>query len=184
MIDDPVIERGILTAPAQTWDTAAQRAKVIRCLAGQETVGLDAADAAAAELGVSRRQVYALIKWWRAGGGVVSDLLLNRSSGGRGGARLADEVESIVRDVLQKRYLIRQRRIVVAIGREIARECRIRGLPVPQRRHCSRWQPHAVHILTCPQCGDGPILGGDLATEATGDATYGDLPSAVIGLDH
>jgi putative transposase len=133
MVDGPVLERGVLTAPAQTWDAAARRAEVIKQLASQATVGLDAADAAAAELGISRRQVYALVKRWRAGEGVVSDLLPGQSSGGRGGARLTDEVEAIVRDVLQKRYLTRQRRTVSAIAREITRECRVRGFPVPSR---------------------------------------------------
>lgn len=128
-----MVERGVLTAPTPTWDTAARRAEVIRQLAQQDTVGLDAANVAAAELGVSRRQVYALVKRWRAGEGVVSDLLPGRSSGGRGGGRLAAEVETLVRDVLQKRYQTRQRRTVAAIGREITRECRIRGLPVPSR---------------------------------------------------
>lgn len=88
MVDGPVMERGVLTAPAQTWDAAARRAEVIKRLASEVTVGLDAADAAADELGVSRRQVYTLVKRWRAGEGVVSDVLPSQSSGGRGGARL------------------------------------------------------------------------------------------------
>ncbi len=133
MVDGPVVERGVLTASAQTWDAAAQRAEVIKRLASQATVGLDAADAAAHELGVSRRQVYALVTRWRAGEGVVSDLLPGRSSGGRGGGRLPGEVEAIVRDVLQKRYLTRQRRTVAAIVRKITRECRVRGFPSPSR---------------------------------------------------
>jgi putative transposase len=40
MVDGPVVERGVLTAPAQTWDTAARRAAVIKQLADQATVGL------------------------------------------------------------------------------------------------------------------------------------------------
>ncbi|MFI7706096.1 hypothetical protein [Nonomuraea sp. NPDC049480] len=38
-------------------------------------MGLAAADAAAAELGISRRQVYVLLGRWRAGERVVPDLL-------------------------------------------------------------------------------------------------------------
>lgn len=133
MNEDPVIERGVLTAPAETWDAAARRAEVIRRLADNATVGLAAADQAAAELGISRRQVYGMVQRWRAGQGVVSDLLPGSSSGGRGGGRLPDEVEAIVRDVLAKRYLTRQRRTVAAVCREISRECRVRGLQVPSR---------------------------------------------------
>ena len=89
-----VPERGVLTAPAEEWDRAARRATVIRELAGQSAVGLGAADAAAAVLGVSRRHVYTLVRRWREGDGLVSDLLPGTSSGGRGGGRLADEVEA------------------------------------------------------------------------------------------
>lgn len=45
---------------------------------------------------MSRRQVYVLVGRWRAGEGLVSDLLPGTSSGGRGGGRLPDEVEARV----------------------------------------------------------------------------------------
>ena len=134
MTDDPeVAERGVLTAASDAWDLAVRRAEVIRRLAGQRVVGLEAASAAAAELGVSRRQVYVLVGRWRAGEGLVSDLLPGASSGGRGGGRLPDEVESVIREVLRARYLTRQRRTVASVSREITRECTIRGLRVPSR---------------------------------------------------
>ena len=91
MADDPVVaERGVLTAPAEEWDMAVRRAEVIGPLAEQRVVGLEAADAAAARLGVSRRQVYVLVRRWRAGEGLASDLLPGTSSGGRGGGRQPD----------------------------------------------------------------------------------------------
>src|ERR1039457_2565845 len=134
MADDLVVaERGVLTAPAEAWDLAVRRAEVIRHLAGQRVVGLDAADAAAAQLGVSRRQVSGLVGRWRAGEGLASDLLPGTSSGGRGGVRLPDDVEAVVRDVLRTRYLTRQRRTVASVYREITRECGTRGLRVPSR---------------------------------------------------
>jgi putative transposase len=46
---------------------------------------------------------------------------------------LPDDVEAIVRQVLQARYLTRQRRSVAAVCREITRLCRVRGLGVPSR---------------------------------------------------
>jgi len=134
MADDPVVaERGVLTAPAEAWDLAVRWAEVIRRLAGQRVVGLEAADAAAAELGVSRRQIYVLVRRWRAGEGLASDLLPGCSSGGRGGGRLPDEVESVIRETLRTRYLTRQRRTVASVCREITRECKVRGLRVPSR---------------------------------------------------
>src|SRR5262249_42999010 len=70
---------------------------------------------------------------WREGQGVVSDLLPGRSSGGRGRGRVPVEVEALVREVIQQRYLSRQRRSVAAVYRELVRQCRLRGLPVPSR---------------------------------------------------
>jgi putative transposase len=130
MADDPaVVERGVLTAAAERWDLAVGRAAVIGRLAGQSMVGL----AAAAGLGGSRRRVYVLIGRWRAGDGLGSDLLPGTSSGGRGGGRLPDEVEAVVREVLRARYLTRQRRTVASVCRDIAGECTVRGLRVPSR---------------------------------------------------
>lgn len=128
-----VVERGVLTADAGTWELAARRAEMVRRLAAQDTVGHEAADVAAAELGCSRRQVYVLVRRWRAGEGLASDLLPRVSSGGRGGARLPEQVEAVVREALRTRYLTRQRRSVAAVCREIARECRVRGLRPPSR---------------------------------------------------
>jgi putative transposase len=133
LVEETVVERGVLTAPGPVWDAATRQAKVIGRLAAKSTVGLAAADEAATELGVSRRQVYVLVRRWRAGERVVSDLLPGRSSGGRGAGRLPDEVEAIVREVVRSRYLTRQRRSVAAVCREISRQCRVRGLRVPSR---------------------------------------------------
>jgi len=128
-----VPERGVVTASAEVWNLAVRRAEVIGRLAQLDEVGLRSADAAAAELDLSRRQVYALLRRWRQGDGVVSDMMPGRSSGGRGRDRLPDAVETVIREVLQNRYLTKQRRTVSAVHREVARVCRARGLSVPSR---------------------------------------------------
>ncbi len=124
-------ERGLLAVSDEAWTRAVRRAVVIGRLAESTVVGHEAADSAAAELGVSRRQVYLLLGRWRAGEGVVSDLLPRRSSSGRGRDQLPVEVEAVMREVLRTRYLTKQRRTVAAVHREIKRVCLGRGLPVP-----------------------------------------------------
>ena len=145
MAGSPVVERGVLTAPGLVWDAGVRAADVIGRLAGQPTVGLARADEAAAELWISRRQVYVLIGRWRAGEGVVTDLLPGRSSDGRGAGRLPDEVEAVVREVLRTRYLTRQRRSVAAVCREITRQCRARGLR--ERAVRASVEHHVAHAL-------------------------------------
>lgn len=126
-------ERGVLTASDETWALARRRAEVIAPLAARGPVGHEAADVAAAELGLSRRQIYTLVSRWCDGGGVVSDLLPGRSSGGRGRGRVPDAVETIVQDGLRAGYLTRQRRSVASVHRSIVAACRLRGLPAPSR---------------------------------------------------
>ncbi|MFC7331349.1 Mu transposase C-terminal domain-containing protein [Marinactinospora rubrisoli] len=148
MSEEPVTECGVLTASPREWETAVRRAEVIGPLAGQDMVGRSAAEHAAAELGMSPRHVYLLIKRWRGGAGLVSDLLPGHSSGGRGSGRLPEQVEAIVRQVLRSRYLTRQRRSVAAVHREITRQCRARGLRAPSRgtvaRRIARLDPVTV----------------------------------------
>ncbi|MDH2394157.1 Mu transposase C-terminal domain-containing protein [Streptomyces sp. HNM0663] len=55
MADGVVVERGVLTAQDEVWDTALRQAEVIRPLAENSTVGLADADEAAAMLRISRR---------------------------------------------------------------------------------------------------------------------------------
>src|SRR5216683_2639839 len=78
-----VAERGVLTASDEAWSVAVRRAEVIGKLARAPRAGVEAADAVAVELGVSRRQVYVLLRRWRQGEGVVSDLLSGTSTQAR-----------------------------------------------------------------------------------------------------
>jgi putative transposase len=136
--EDRIHERGLLTVPDEVWYFAVQRAEVIAPLADASSVGAGAVDAAAAQLGVSRRQVYLLLRRWRAGEGVVSDLIPGRSSGGRGREHLSDDVEAVIREVLRTQYLTRQKKTTAAVHREIARVCRTRELAVPSRGTLTR----------------------------------------------
>ena len=135
---DRVVERGLLSVPDEVWAVAVRRAEVIGPLAAAGAVGAAAADAAAEELGLSRRQVYTLLGRWRAGEGVVSDLVPGASSGGRGGRRLPEVVEAVIQEVLGRSYLSRQRRSIASVHREVARVCRLRGLAVPSRGAVAR----------------------------------------------
>jgi putative transposase len=114
------------------WDEARRRAAVIGPLAAGP-VSQSAADAAGERLGLSRRQVYALVERWRQGSGLVTDLAVGRSDGGRGAPRLPDEVEAVIAEALRTRYLNRQRFSVAAVCGDVARACMSQGLAVPAR---------------------------------------------------
>ena len=60
-------EHGVLTFSDSGWSQAKKRREVIAPLVQEEVVGLAAADEAAVILGVSRRQVYRLVRRYRVG---------------------------------------------------------------------------------------------------------------------
>lgn len=103
--DSVLIENGLLSASVSEWECARLRAEIIAPLAQLKVVTWELADNAAVKLGLSRRQIYALIKHYRHGQGLVSDMLLNKSHGGKGKSRLPEAVEQIIREVLRSHYL-------------------------------------------------------------------------------
>ncbi|WP_425508939.1 transposase [Xanthomonas euvesicatoria] len=121
------------TLPDEAWAQARHRTEIIGPLAALEVVGHEAADEAAQALGLSRRQVYVLIRRARLGSGLVTDLALGQSSGGKGKGRLPEPVERIIRELLQKRFLTKQKRSLAAFHREVAQACKTQKLPVPAR---------------------------------------------------
>ena len=69
-----IAESGTLTMPDVVWDRTKLISAAIAPLAAQAIIGTVAVDAIAASLGISRRQVYVLIKRHRDGSGLLTDL--------------------------------------------------------------------------------------------------------------
>jgi putative transposase len=75
--------------------------------------------------------VYKLIRSYRIGNGLVTDMARSSSDGGKGKARILPEVEVIVADVLRVLYLTRQKRSRAVITREIRKRCLSAGYRPP-----------------------------------------------------
>ncbi len=131
--DARITEHGVATLPDKAWEHARRRAEIIAPLATLEMVGHQAADVAAQALGLSRRQVYVLIRRAKRGCGLVTDLAPGQSGGGKGKGRLPEPVERIIRELLQKRFRTKQKRSLAAFHREVARACKAQNLRVPAR---------------------------------------------------
>lgn len=135
--EDPRIpERGLVSMSGVAWDEAVRRSTVIGALVDSGEVPGWAADAAGKELGLSRRRVYQLVRRHRDGAGLVTEMAPGRSDGGKGGGRLPEAVEAVIREVVRVSYLDRQRcRLLRCTGRSRGRA----GHRVCPCRHMSRW---------------------------------------------
>ncbi|WP_017200468.1 Mu transposase C-terminal domain-containing protein [Arthrobacter sp. M2012083] len=133
-----IAEDGQLTMSDASWEQAKKRASVIGSLAKRSTMHLADVDDAAEELGVSRRQIYVLLDRYRQGSGLVTDLAVRHSTGGKGGHRLPEPTEAIMRDLIRRRFLTRQKLSLAALHREIVRACASQGVKPPTRNTVSR----------------------------------------------
>lgn len=84
-------------------------------------------------MGSSASIVFFTMRLLMTGSGVVTDLAAGRLNGGRGVGRLAETVESVIREAVRTRYLKRQKLSLAVVYRDIARACTRQGLPVPAR---------------------------------------------------
>jgi putative transposase len=172
----PILERGLLAMSDEAWERLRRQDQVIAPLAAMATVTHGAADNAAEELGMSRRQVYTLIGRRRKGTGLLTDLAPGRSAGGRGGGRLPEPVEAVIREVIRKVYLTKQKLPLAVVHREIARVCTEQGLVAPARNTVAR-RIEALHPVEVRRSREG----GDAARSL--QSAGGTVPDIVAPLD-
>lgn len=178
----PVIERGLLAMSEAEWALAVRTAALIGPLARQDVVGRSAAAEAAAQLGLSVRQVYILIERFRRGSGNVTDLLPGRSGGGRGTGRLAEPVEEVVQELIRTRYLKRQKLSLAALHRDIIQACSVKGLPPPSRSTVAR-RIAVLHPTGVTRRREGPDA-ARLLQAAGGSPPAIDAPLEQVQIDH
>jgi putative transposase len=149
------------------WAEAQRRATVVRPLVESERCPRENALEAAAELGLSSRQVYRLVRRLRESGGELTALLPDGRNGGRGKRRLAAAREDLMRRLIAEVFVTRQKRSASGLVLAIRSQSLKAGLDPPsestiRRRlkalslaeHCQRGEQHPE---TKPIHGATPI---------------------------
>ncbi len=175
-------ELGLLTLSQSEWAKAKHRADVIGPLAKSGMVGRAAAEEAATELGISIRKVYELINRWRAGTGLVTDLAMGHSNGGKGKHRIEAEVNSIISEVIETLYLSRQKRSEELIVREVRMRCLQAGHPMPAG-NTIRARIQSLDALVVTQKREGSDAARRLRA-AAGKTPEATGPLNVVQMDH
>jgi putative transposase len=128
-----ISELGLLTLSSEAWEQIRQQSQVIAPLAALHSISHQAADTAALQLGLSRRQIYVLVRRYRQGEGLLTDLIPGKSNGGKNKGRLLEPVERLISEFLHKHFMTRQKPRLSALYRDIAYACKVQNLPVPAR---------------------------------------------------
>lgn len=121
------------TVDAAAWDEARRCLPVIRRLAENPARTRRDVVAAAAELGCGPTHAYALLRRYLADARLTS-LLPRRRGPERGISLLDEDVDVVIRDVIDTVYLTRQRPRIADLVEEVRRRCVTEGLQVPSRK--------------------------------------------------
>ena len=113
------------------WNEARRRADLLRPLAELAHCPRDRARVAAAQLGLSERQVYTCLQRLRQADGALTALLVSGSDGGRGQRRLVGPREDLIRRLIEDLYLTPQKRTAAEVVRAIRHQSDQRGLRPP-----------------------------------------------------
>jgi putative transposase len=113
------------------WHEAQRRAEVVRPLAESQCCSRLKAREAAAELGLSDRQIYRLIQRLRESGGELTALLPGSSNGGRGKQRLAAPREHLLGRLIAEIFVTWQKRSAADLVLAVKSQCLKAGLDPP-----------------------------------------------------
>ena len=175
-------EQGLVTLTEKEWARAKQKNDVIGPLAKRSFVSRSEADVAAAQLDISRRQVYRLIKRCQAGSGLVTDFAPRSSVRSKCKPRILMEIEIIISDVISALYLSRQRISKSTVTREVRKRCIKAALGVLSYNTISRRIAKLDPMIVARK-----RLGGDAARAlrpASGETPVPSVPLGSVQIDH
>jgi putative transposase len=156
----------------QEWNEAHRRAAVLRPLLELKPCPREKAREAAAELGLSDRQVYRLILRLRESGDELTTLLPGGSDGGQGKPRLTAPRENLLHRLIAETYVTRQKRsaadLVLAIRSQSLKagldppsestiRRRLKALSLAERCQRGEQHPEAKPIYGVTPASDTPL---------------------------
>lgn len=103
------ITRELSLITAEEWQVAKNREKILKSLAKEAVCTSLMAQKAGKQLGLSQRQIYNLIKIYRASGYELLSLIPNKTNGGKGKSRIKSDLEYIIDFEIRNLYLSKQK---------------------------------------------------------------------------
>ncbi|MHB8355149.1 MAG: transposase [Vulcanimicrobiaceae bacterium] len=164
----------------ETWNKAQRRYAAIEPLL--DGGARDVVEARARELGISTATLYRWLAEYR--GQRTAIALIPRTCGwptGRG--RLDPGVERVIEETIRQHYLTPQRLRIAQVARQVAMECRKRGLPKPHYNAVAR-RIHAIPENERLRARGSRELAERKYRPVPGHFPGADYPLAVVQIDH
>ena len=166
---------------ASAWDEARRCLPVIRRLAENPARTRGDVVAAAVELGCGPTHAYALLRRY-LGDARLTSLLPRRRGPERGISLLDEEVDAVIREVIDTVYLTRQRPRIVHLVEEVRRRCVAGGLQVPSRKAITaRLQARPAREVVAKREGRKAVRERYLPAVGSLEAHW---PLSLIQIDH
>lgn len=122
----------------KTWDIGKQRADIIRPLAENSNCSQKMIEEAANQLQLSSRYIYKLIRTYRESHNIMTSLIPQKPSGGKGKTRLSELQELLIKNVIDKFYLTLQKLSPARIVEEIHKQCFEQNITKPSEASLRR----------------------------------------------
>ncbi len=119
------------SVPKKVWQDAEKRALTLRQLAALDEAPVHLVQAAARDLNISERWAYRLIRRLRERDGELTALLPQQGRGGPRRPRISGDRKAIISEVIETRYLTRQKVRRTEIVKAIKVKCREAGISPP-----------------------------------------------------
>lgn len=122
--------KDLLSISDEDWSKAKASLEMIKPLLTRQARGSNLAAKIAQENGLGIATIYRMLQVYRSSG-LLSSLLPTKRSGGKGKGRLSQEIDALIKKVIEDFYLTDQQRSVSETIIEIRRLCSLARLPLP-----------------------------------------------------
>jgi putative transposase len=173
---------GFETLSQKDWDLAQHRASMLQPLLKTGATSRSEADRIAQGLGVHTATVYRWVKKLKTSGN-IAELAPIKPSGGRGKSRIDSVADAIVSELIEERYLSKQRLSVERLMRDIILRCRRAKIQPPHTNTVRRRIAQLSDRLIVER-RLGKKAADDKYTSRPGRFPNADYPGAVWQIDH
>ena len=171
----------LVVIPEEKWSVARDRSEALRPLIELQRLDVAMVGKRAVECGVHKATIYRWLRRYKEKA-TMSSLLPKSPGSATGSRRVPDRADQIIAQIIEGRYLTRQRLSISLVQRDVALRCREEGVGTPSEstlRRRIREIPRAVELRRRE--------GGHAAQQIEplhGSFEGADAPLSVIQIDH